>query len=81
MPYDTIENTKKYRDARKKFWNEITNEENNLIIKQEPGDMLIIDNYRIFHGRKGYTDRSNSRYFRQGYMDRDILQSKLKLLN
>ena len=53
----------------------------NLIIKQEPGDMLIIDNYRIFHGRKGYIDKSNSRYFRQGYMDRDILQSKLKLLN
>ena len=81
LPYDTIENTKKYRDARKKFWNEITNEENNLIIKQEPGDMLIIDNYRIFHGRKGYIDKSNSRYFRQGYMDRDILQSKFKLLN
>ena len=80
LPYDTIKNLKAYRSARKKFWNEITSKKNNLIIKQEPGDMIIIDNYRIFHGRKGYVDKNNSRYFRQGYMDRDILQSKLKLL-
>ena len=34
------------------YWildNEITNEENNLIIKQEPGDMLIIDNRSSMH--------------------------------
>ena len=81
LPYDTVENLKKYMSARKKFWNEITNKKNNFIIKQEPGDMIIIDNYRILHGRKGYVDKKKSRYFRQGYMDRDILQSKLRLLS
>ena len=81
LPYDTVENLKAYRNARKSFWDEITDDKNNLVIKQEPGDMIIIDNYRIFHGRKGYIDTNKSRYFRQGYMDRDILQSKFRLLS
>lgn len=81
MPYASLSNIKSYINARKIFWNEICKNENNLIIKQKPGDMIIIDNYRIFHGRKGYTDNNNSRYFRQGYMDRDIFQSKLKTMS
>ena len=54
--------------------------ENNIRIKQRPGDMLILDNYRVLHGRGTYRDTKNRRYFRQGYMDRDIFQSKLKTL-
>ena len=42
--------------------------------------MLILDNYRVLHGRGAYKDTKNRRYFRQGYMDRDIFQSKLKTL-
>ena len=49
-------------------------------MKQRPGDMLILDNYRVLHGRGAYRDTKNRRYFRQGYMDRDIFQSKLKTL-
>ena len=81
MPYASLSHIKSYINARKIFWNEICKNENNLIIKQEPGDMIIIDNYRIFHGRKGYTDNNSSRYFRQGYMDRDIFQSRLKTMS
>ena len=39
-----------------------------------------MDNYRVLHGRSKYKDIKNQRYFRQGYLDRDILQSKLKTL-
>ena len=81
MPYASLSEIKSYINARKIFWKEICKNENNLTIKQKPGDMIIIDNYRIFHGRKGYVDNNNSRYFRQGYMDRDIFQSKLKTMN
>ena len=58
----------------------IKDKKNNICIKQRPGDMLILDNYRILHGRGAYRDTKNRRYFRQGYMDRDIFQSKLKTL-
>ena len=70
----------KYIEARRKFWSLIKSKTNNLEIKQQSGDMLILDNYRVLHGRTGYKDTENKRYFRQGYMDRDILQSKLKTL-
>ena len=43
--------------------------------------MIIMDNYRVLHGRAKYKDVDNQRHFRQGYLDRDILQSKLKIMN
>ena len=69
-----------YINARRKLWDLIKDKKNNIRIKQRPGDMLILDNYRVLHGRGAYRDTKNRRYFRQGYMDRDIFQSKLKTL-
>ena len=80
MPFKNQKELDKYIEARRKFWSLIKAKTNNLEIKQQSGDMLILDNYRVLHGRTGYKDSQNKRYFRQGYMDRDILQSKLKTL-
>ena len=80
MPFKNQKDLDKYIEARRKFWSLIKSKTNNLEIKQQSGDMLILDNYRVLHGRTGYKDTENKRYFRQGYMDRDILQSKLKTL-
>ena len=80
MPFKNQKDLDKYIEARRKFWSLIKSKKNNLEIKQQSGDMLILDNYRVLHGRTGYKDTENKRYFRQGYMDRDILQSKLKTL-
>ena len=66
---------------RREFWKLIKSKSNNIVIKQKPGDMIIMDNYRVLHGRAKYKDVDNLRYFRQGYLDRDILQSKLKIMN
>ena len=78
MPYENNKRLNEYIKARRKFWDLIKDSKNNIEIKQMSGDMLILDNYRVLHGRKSYKDRENKRYFRQGYMDRDIFQSKLK---
>ena len=80
MPFKKQKELDRYIMARRKFWSLIKSKTNNLEIKQQSGDMLILDNYRVLHGRTGYKDTENKRYFRQGYMDRDILQSKLKTL-
>ena len=79
-PYDNINKINKYTEARQEFWNLIKSKSNNITIKQTSGDMIIMDNYRVLHGRAKYKDKENQRYFRQGYIDRDILQSRLKIL-
>lgn len=81
IPYDNIKRINRYTDARREFWKLIKSKSNNIVIKQKPGDMIIMDNYRVLHGRAKYKDVDNQRYFRQGYLDRDILQSKLKIMN
>ncbi len=80
IPFDKNKKIDDYINARRKFWDLIKDKKNNIRIKQRPGDMLILDNYRVLHGRGAYRDTKNRRYFRQGYMDRDIFQSKLKTL-
>ena len=78
IPYDDLNEINKYTEARSKFWKLIKSKVNNITIKQTSGDMIIMDNYRVLHGRSKYKDIKNQRYFRQGYLDRDILQSRLK---
>jgi len=80
IPFDKNKKIDNYINARRKLWDLIKDKKNNIRIKQRPGDMLILDNYRVLHGRGAYRDTKNRRYFRQGYMDRDIFQSKLKTL-
>ncbi len=80
IPFDKNKKIDDYINARRKLWDLIKDKKNNIRIKQRPGDMLILDNYRVLHGRGAYRDTKNRRYFRQGYMDRDIFQSKLKTL-
>ena len=80
IPYDDLCEINKYTEARSKFWKLIKSKVNNITIKQTSGDMIIMDNYRVLHGRSKYKDIKNQCYFRQGYLDRDILQSRLKTL-
>jgi gamma-butyrobetaine dioxygenase len=52
-----------------------------LTFKLQPGDLMMMDNYRLFHGRTSYRLETGSRHMRQCYMDRDIVQSRRKVLN
>jgi gamma-butyrobetaine dioxygenase len=42
--------------------------------------MLIMDNYRLFHGRSAFQLEGGIRHMRQGYMDRDSTASRRLLL-
>jgi gamma-butyrobetaine hydroxylase len=48
--------------------------------KLEPGDLYIVDNERVLHGRTKFFD-ANHRHLRVCYADRDGLYSKLNVLN
>ncbi|MGI9317662.1 MAG: 2-trimethylaminoethylphosphonate dioxygenase [bacterium] len=47
--------------------------------KLEPGELFIVDNTRVLHGRKEYSE-TGSRWFQGAYADKDSLLSTLRLI-
>lgn len=48
--------------------------------KLEPGDLFIVDNERVLHGRTGYSE-AGERHLQGCYADRDGLRSRLAVLS
>ncbi|CAM4107335.1 TauD/TfdA family dioxygenase [Vreelandella rituensis] len=69
-----------YYAARQAFYRLITGEELTLQLKLEPGQMLIMDNYRLLHGRSAFQLAGGVRHLRQGYVDRDSTASRRRVL-
>ena len=75
------EHLTRYYRARQALWHLIRPASPLTVgFKLKPGDLLMMDNYRLFHGRSGYTLEHGSRHMRQCYMDRDIVASKRDVL-
>ncbi|MBB3143257.1 2-trimethylaminoethylphosphonate dioxygenase [Halomonas organivorans] len=70
----------RYYAARRAFYALITSDELTVHLKLEPGQMLIMDNYRLFHGRRAYELAGGVRHLRQGYVDRDSTASRRLVL-
>ena len=67
--------------ARAAFWRLIAPASPlTLQFRLQPGELLIMDNYRLLHGRTGYTLATGTRHMRQCYMDRDTVSSRRRLL-
>lgn len=69
-----------YYAARGRYAELLHAPENTLEFKLEPGQLLFMDNYRLLHGRRGYSLDSGGRHMRQAYLDRDCVASRQKLL-
>lgn len=74
---DTLE---RYYSARRHFYALITDQALTVHLKLEPGEMLIMDNYRLFHGRTAFALDGGVRHLRQGYVDRDSMASRRLVL-
>ncbi|UYG09264.1 TauD/TfdA family dioxygenase [Halomonas sp. M4R1S46] len=70
----------RYYAARRAFFELITSEELTVHLKLDPGQMLIMDNYRLLHGRRAYELAGGVRHLRQGYVDRDSTASRRLVL-
>jgi alpha-ketoglutarate-dependent taurine dioxygenase len=45
------------------------------------GEILVFDNVRLLHGRKGYEDKpNNTRHLVGSYMDWDLAYSRIRVL-
>ena len=80
VPLMDKEKLELYYAARKKI-SELYNSNNYKIeFKLMPGDLLMIDNYRLLHGRTTYDANEGNRFLQGCYIDYDSTESKLKHL-
>ena len=70
----------RYYRARNELTRRVNDPAYQLHFKLGPGDLLIMDNYRLYHGRAGYRPGTGDRHMRQCYMDRDTVGSRRKVL-
>ena len=68
-----------YYDAYQAFGRMLVSPEFQIMFKLAPGDLFIVDNWRVLHGRTGYTSEG-ARHIQGCYADIDALRSKLAVL-
>ena len=69
-----------FYSARKKI-SELYNSDNYRIeFKLQSGDLLMMDNYRLLHGRTNYDVNEGNRFLQGCYIDYDSTEGKLKHL-
>ena len=80
VPLMDKEKLELYYAARKKI-SELYNSNNYRIeFKLKPGDLLMMDNYRLLHGRTTYDTNEGNRFLQGCYIDYDSTEGKLKHL-
>ena len=80
VPLMDKEKLELYYSARKKI-SELYNSENYRIeFKLLPGDLLMMDNYRLLHGRTTYDANEGNRFLQGCYIDYDSTEGRLKHL-
>tara|TARA_B100000902_G_scaffold390222_1_gene438798 strand:- start:53 stop:1153 length:1101 start_codon:yes stop_codon:yes gene_type:complete len=69
-----------YYSARKKISELYNSDEYRLEFKLSPGDLLMMDNHRLLHGRTTYDANEGNRFLQGCYIDYDSTEGKLKHL-
>ena len=67
--------------ARRKYAELIGADAIQLRFKLQPGEMFMVDNFRIIHSRRAFRLETGSRHMRQAYIDRDVVSSRHKTLH
>ena len=69
-----------YYKARKKISNLYNSNEFKIEFKLVPGDLLMMDNHRLLHGRTAYDPNEGKRFLQGCYIDYDRSEGKLRHL-
>lgn len=77
LPESVMEPT--YR-ALRGFWKLLRDPRFQIRLKLEPGEMLAFDNARVLHGRAPFDPSTGHRHLQGGYLDRDLVLSRLRLI-
>ena len=80
VPLMDKEKLELYYAARNKISEMYNSEKFRIEFKLKPGDLLMIDNYRLLHGRTEYNANEGNRFLQGCYIDYDSTEGKLKHL-
>jgi len=69
-----------YYKARKKLSELYNSKKYRIEFKLEPKDLLMMDNYRLLHGRTSYEASEGNRFLQGCYIDYDSTEGKLRHL-
>ena len=70
----------KYYKARKKLSDMYNSEKNRIEFKLAPKDLMMMDNYRVLHGRTKFDPKEGERFLQGCYIDFDSTEGKLRHL-
>jgi gamma-butyrobetaine dioxygenase len=71
----------RYYEAYQRFGRMLEQPEYRIQFKLGAGDLFIVDNLRVMHGRTGYAASGGERHLQGCYADRDGLRSTLAVLS
>ncbi len=80
VPLMDKERLELYYAARNKISEMYNSEKFRIEFKLKPGDLLMMDNYRLLHGRTEYDANEGNRFLQGCYIDYDSTEGKLKHL-
>jgi len=69
-----------YYKARKEISNLYNSEKFRIKFKLAPGDIMMVDNHRLLHGRTAYDTNEGKRFLQGCYIDHDSSEGKLRHL-
>jgi gamma-butyrobetaine dioxygenase len=78
LPADSVG---RYYEAYQRFGRMLESPEYRIQFKLGAGDLFIVDNLRVMHGRTGYAASGGERHLQGCYADRDGLRSTLAVLS
>ncbi len=76
-----VDTLNQYYEALSLYHHYADDEAFQIRVQLQPGDLLGIDNRRTLHGRTGFDERSGSRWLRGCYMEREEVESRLRILD
>ena len=80
VPLMDKEKLELYYSARKKISELYNSDDYRIEFKLQPGDLLMMDNHRLLHGRTTYDANEGNRFLQGCYIDYDSTEGKLKHL-
>ncbi|MDC3022696.1 TauD/TfdA family dioxygenase [Candidatus Pelagibacter sp.] len=80
VPLMDKEKLELYYSARKKISELYNSDKYRIEFKLQPGDLLMMDNHRLLHGRTTYNANEGKRFLQGCYIDYDSTEGKLKHL-
>ncbi len=80
VPARDVASLQAYYAARRAYADLIWSPEMQVTFKLQPGEVYVVDNHRILHGRTAFNLDIGERHLRQCYMDRDIVSSRQKIM-